>query len=340
MSWVDVSEGLDTPDWLNAIQLHDDIDANAMSMSAELLRNAGTLSLAPLMELSTINRDSNDDYAPMLDLVRKWRTSVCVVSHGDPVPTFPDDYHEIGKGYVDSIQVNDAKATIDVTGRGEEAAIIDTEITEVRTYSLGSSDDMETVIQAMLDDNMDDPPTLFVPVASSFIINEYDQEVGNLMQAITAVAAIGGYALRYRYDTDGVNKLTLFLPNREAEEGEEDWSIGPEEYLRIPLNKLDIAGVRNYVTLNFYNAATGEYDTVTSPVLGTSQSIATYRKRPITIDLSENSQVVEESRAQGMADAVCADLEFPKLQQQIESFGLWFVQLTDWVKTEANGVMY
>src|SRR5687768_12217868 len=93
----------------------------------------------------------------------------------DSTPTpEPAVWHEIGKGYIDTINVNDSNnATISVTGRGEEAIILDCEILEKLVYSVGSTDDMETVIQELLDNNMGVlAPTLYVPTATSFIINE------------------------------------------------------------------------------------------------------------------------------------------------------------------------
>ncbi len=340
LAWVDVSADLDTTDFLNGVTLHDDIDNNTMSFTAELLRDTGPdddLSLAPLVETSTLNRNAASAYAPMLDLVRMWRVSVAVMPAGDTPAG--GDYHEIGKGYIDSIQVNDLSATIDLTGRGEEAIIIDAEILDTTTYSVGTVDDMETVIQQLLDANMDDPPTLYVPVPTSYIINEYEQQPGNLMGAVQAVAALDGYVLRYRYDSAGVNRLTLFLPDRDIDEDEAAWEIGPDEYLRNALHKIDISGVRNYVQVTYINDATGTEDTVISPMSGTSGSITTYRKRPLPIDLALDTQVTTEDRAQGLADAVRADLEYPKVQQQFETFGFWFVQLCDYGKLLDNGVM-
>ncbi len=226
-----------------------------------------------------------------------------------------------------------------MTGRGEEAVIIDTEILETTTYSVGSTDDMETVIQALLDDNMADPPVLYVPVPTDFIINEYDQEGGNLMGAVSAVAALNGWVLRYRYDSAGVNRLTLFNPDREIEETEAVWDISASEYLRLPLHKIEIQGVRNYITVNYINEVTGLESTVQSPTSGTSESITTFRKRALPIDLSQDSQITTEARAQALADAIKADLEYPKVQQQFETFGFWFVQLCDYGKLLDNDVM-
>lgn len=336
LAWVDVSTALSAPDWFNSAVVSDDIDANTMSFSAELLRDAGSLSLAPLLESSTINRNALSVYAPMLDLVRQWRFSVCAVAHGGT----PIDYEEIAKGYIDTIDVNDKRATIQVAGRGQEAPILDTEILVKRTYSPASDQTMETVIQQLLNDNMDSPPTVYVPVAMSFIINSFEQGFGNLMGAVTAVSSLKGAVLRYRYDAAGVNRFTLFIPPREAAEGDEDWTIGSDEYLGLPLNRLDISGVRNFIPVQFYNVALGIVDKVQSPLTGTSGSITSFGRRSMPIDLGSDTQVTTAARAQALADAVRSDMEFPKLQQQFETFSFWFVQLTDWGKLLPNGVMY
>lgn len=254
----------------------------------------------------------------------------------------PLPWHEIGKGYIDTINVNDiGNPSISVTGRGEEAIIIDCEILEKLVYSPGSTDDMETVIQELLDNNMGfNAPTLYVPTATSFIINEYTQDYGNLKGAIDAVAALAGYVVRCRYDTDGINKLMLFRPNREAEEGEEDWEIGPSEYLALPLNKLDKLGIRNHILVRYIDEANGleaEYFTPDPP---TSDSISRYGQRDLPIELGEDTQLTNSARVVDFALAIRSDLEFPSLEQELESYGLWWVQLTDWVKTRPNSVTY
>lgn len=250
-------------------------------------------------------------------------------------------WHEIGRGYIDSIQVDDWSPTIQLTGRGEEATILDCEILEKLVYSVGSTDDMETVIQELLDNNMGVlAPTLYVPNPTSFIINEYEQDYGNLMGAIQAVAALAGYVVRYRYDENEVNRLTLWLPNREAEEGEEDWEIGPEEYLNIPVNKLDISGVRNHIGV-IYKDESNDLETVYfTPDPPVSDSISRYGQRDLMIQLGEDTQITTSPRVLDFALAIRSDLEFPSLEQEFESFGLWFVQLGDWVKTRPNFTHY
>lgn len=335
LNWVDVSTSLSTPDWFNSALISDSIDSNTLNFSASLLRDSGTDSLAPFRENSGINSDGDGVYAPMLELVRMWRVSVSVVTDGDTA-----SYKEIAKGYIDTIDVNDNSPTIEITGRGEEALLIDCEILEIRTYSVGTADNMETVIQNLLNDNLDDPPTLYCPVATDFIINEYEQDFGNLMTSIQDVASLIGWVIRYRYDSAGVNRLTLFEPARGAQPGDEDWTIGPTEYLGLPINRTDISGVRNYVPVRYMDADTGTVQTVVSPSAGYSTSITRYKRRSLPIELAEDSQILTSTQAQALADAIRSDLEYPYLYQRFVTYGFWFVQLCDYGKLSANDVHY
>lgn len=337
LAWLNVSTGLGAPDFFNAATISESIDTNTMSFSAELLRDTGSLSLAPLLMASTLNRDSGGNYAPMIDLWRKWRVSTAVVPRAQAL--VGGDWKEIGTGYLDQIDVGDSNyPTVQVTGRGMEAPIIDTEIIVKRKYSVGSASSMETVIQALLNDNMTSPPTLYVPFAMNFVINEYTQDYGSLMNALTSVAQLNGAVIRYVYDAANVNRLTLFIPNRAA--AFEDWSIGSTEYLELPLNQLSLAGVRNYIVIRFLNKATGLNDVVYSPSTGTSTSISKYGKKTMSIDLATDTQITSTLRAQAMADAIRSDLETPVLQQQFETYGFWFAQLYDFGKILPNAVNY
>ncbi len=338
-TWKDVSTGLGTPDWLNSVTISDNIDSNSCSMSASLLRDAGTtLSLAPLREDSTVNRNAAAVYAPMLDLVRMWRTSVAVVGHG--VTPIAGDFNEIGKGYIDTIDVDDQSPTIQLTGRGEEAPLIDAEILDVRDYVAQT---MEVRLQAVLADNWDTVkfgtvPTIYTPVPMDFAFDAESVAFGNLMSRMQQDAALNGAVIRYRYDSAGLNRLTLFFPDREAVPGDEDWTIASTEYLRIPLNRLDISGVRNLISVRYSTGTTQVV--VFSPPTGTSASLTRYGRRPLPIDLGEDAQILTYAQAQGLADAIRSDLEFPALQQRFETYAFWFVQLCDYGKMTANAVHY
>lgn len=73
---------------------------------------------------------------------------------------------------------------------------------------------------------------------------------------------------------------------------------------------------------------------------GTTASLLAFGRRDMEIDLSFTTQVNSGTKAQGMADAVGPDMEFPNLEQQVETPGFWFVQLWDYGRFLANSVHY
>lgn len=281
---TDVSTALSTPDWFNEATLTESIDQVSQTLTAILLRDAGSLSLAPLRTDSTINRNSVPAYAPMLDAKRKWWASYAVVPTGTTPATA--DWKEVGTGYIDAIDVQGSLSTITVTGRDLLARLLDHYmhgIDGVQTfppYSPSGTDSMETVIQQILDDELgtgranvgSSGITLYTPVSPSYVMKPYTTGVGGLMDALTKVAQLAGMVLRYRYDASDVSRLTLLKPPRTATVA--DWTIGPSEYSVIPVNKLDITAVRTLIDLFYIDSSLGQQH-VTSPAALTGTLTAT-----------------------------------------------------------------
>lgn len=264
-AWVDVSTGLRNIDWLNALTLEENIDQSTWRLSGSLLRNAGTLSLAPFRSDSLINLPGGS-YATMLDLWRKWRASVAVMAPGY-VPT-STDWKELAQGRIDIIDVQDSPPAIQIIGRGEEAVLLDKWIPTERQYGSVGGIAMETVIQSMLDDNLGaGVVTLYTPVSPGYNMNVWTQQKGNLFPALQAVAEKAGFVLRYRYDASNVFRFTLYKPNRTATV--EDWAIGPSEYIAVPLNRIDISGVRNFIKLRFVDPTLGTQTVIYPHMAGT-----------------------------------------------------------------------
>lgn len=277
LAWVDVSTSLSTPDWFNEATLSESIDQVSQSFTAVLLRDAGSLSLAPLRTDSTINRNSVPAYAPMLDVRRMWRVSIAVIAQGStPIST---DWKEVGKGYIDTIDVQGSPSTITITGRDLLAQILDhymrgvDGITPFPPYSPSGTDSMETVIQQILDDELgtgranvgSSGITLYTPVSPSYVMKPYTTGAGGLMDALTKVAQLAGMVLRYRYDASDVLRLTLLKPPRTATVA--DWTIGKDEYSVIPINKLDITGVRTYIDLFYIDSTLGKQHVISPKAL-------------------------------------------------------------------------
>lgn len=331
-SWTDVSD-LGDYDFLQSFTLEEDIDSNTMSMAASLLREAAaTVSLAPLLGTSSLNSPG-----PMLDVSRQWRTSVAIMPSG----TAPSggDYVPLGEGTYDVIDVNDPSPTIDLVGRDLGATLLDTYITTERTYSSASSDSMETVIQAMLDDNLGASAiTLYTPTSPAFTMRKWVQQKENLMVAINKVARLAGFVCKYRYDAADVLRLTLYAPDRAA--STEDWEIGPDEYTAVPMHRIDLSGVRNSIKVTYRDSSTGSVSTVTR---SDATSISNYGgplaiTRYMEVDMSLESQIDTSARADALGDAILADLKDPEVQQVFQAPGFWIAQLGDYGKFSANDV--
>lgn len=265
-AFVDVTSGLRNIDWLNALTLTESIDQKTWSLQGSLLRNSGTLSLAPFRSDSLLNLPGGT-YATMLDLWRKWKVSVAVTREGYP-PT-GSDWKELAQGRIDVIDVKDPEPVIEIVGRGEEAVLMDKWISTERSYS-GS---MESVMQAMLDDNLGSGVvTLYTPVSPLYVFSPaWTQQRMRLMDALVAVADKAGCVLRYRYDASNNFRLTLFKPDRAA--SSPAWTLGPSEYTAVTENKIDLTDVRNYVKLRFAHATLG-VQTVISPSAAGSGTVS------------------------------------------------------------------
>lgn len=259
-AWVDVSTGLQRVDWLNSVTISDAIDRNAAQLSGSLLRDTGTLSLSPFRSDSLLNQVGGS-YATMLDLWRRWRCSTATMREGYP-PT-GDDWKGLAEGRIDIIDIQDE---IQISGRSEEAVLIDKWIDCERQYGSGGGIAMETVLQSMLDDN-GIAVTLYCPVSPGYNMNAWTQPKDSLYSAMAAVAAKAGCVLRYRYDSAGTYRLTLFKPNRTATV--EDWALGPWEYTALPQCKIDKTGIRNFIKLRYAHATLGTQTVIYPHMAGT-----------------------------------------------------------------------
>lgn len=209
-------------------------------------------------------------------------------------------------------------------------------------YSVEIAEPLAFVLQEIIDDNgftgitlLDDTdPTFFVDRALTI---SADQSV---MEALNVAARSDAAVVRYRYDASDVMQLTMYRPDREAVS--EDWELGPGEYVALPRASIDISGVRNDVRVKFWNTDDNAEDEVTAV---DAASIARYGgpegiHRILWIDLSENTNITTEARAQVFADAVLADLKDPPFLQEIETPAFWLPQISDFGKFLANGVHY
>jgi hypothetical protein len=339
--WIDVTAFASTS-WLMALTLEEHIDGNCQTLSGTLVRSLSTTnSLAPLMTASLRNRDNAAAYGPFLDVARQWRAKCAVVARG--VAVVAGDWKEIGAGTYDLVEVDDPSPQIQLMGREWGASLLDVQITAPKVYSQESTDSMEVVIQALLDDTLSlAAVTLYTPTSPSFVVNRYEQQPMSLMQAINDLAALAGMVVRYRYDAADVSRLTLMAPDRTATAGDEVWTLDANEYWHIDKWSLDLSGIRDTIVVNYWDTATnaGASVSATNPT-----SIARYGgpfgiSRTMTVDLSKDTKVVTAARAQTLADLILSDLDAPVMELQVETPGFWIAQLGDYGKFLANSIQF
>lgn len=241
-------------------------DVNTISLSATLIRESGTLSLSPFRSDSLVNRNAGGSYAAAIDAWRKWRLSVAVMREGYP-PT-GTDWKEMCQGRIDIIEWSGD--LINVTGRGEEAVLLDFWIATERQYGSVAGIAMETVVQSMNDNNLVAlSPALYTPVSPSFLMNTWTQQKGNLFPADVAAVSKAGAVLRYRYDASNVHRLTLFKPNRSAAPGDEVWTLSANEYTAVQKMSIDKSGIRNFIKLRYAHPTLGVQTVIYPHMAGT-----------------------------------------------------------------------
>lgn len=342
-NWRDVSSYFDA-DHFNRAVLRRSVDDNCWRLTLELTREALGTSLSPLMESSEANRDSMDDYAPFLDPSRQWRAYCAILAHGATL--VGGDWELLCQGTYGKINIQSPSPIIRLTGRDLGASLLDCYIDEERWY--GDNDNpiaMEDVIQQLLDDNLGvGAITLDTPVSPSFVMNRFNIKDMNLMAAVNLVAAKAGFVVGYRFDASDNFKLTLYEPNREAvaDDGEEDWELGPDEYLAVPDAEIDDSGVRNYIIVHYWDESANK---VLPIIAQDADSIARFGgphglPRRMAIDLSEDTNVTTAARATAFAEAVLADLKTPPFTHQVVATGFWIAELGDWGKFLANDIHY
>ncbi len=120
---------------------HEDLDSPGITWEAGLLREMQLKSLAPLMQSSGLNRKFNiaNSYAALLQAGRAMKVEYLLQAAGDPQA---GSWVLAFSGYLDTTSWGDGDE-ISITGRGEEARLIDCFIERERVYAFatgGSAD--------------------------------------------------------------------------------------------------------------------------------------------------------------------------------------------------------
>jgi hypothetical protein len=334
-AWQDVSD-VGGRDYFLSATWRESIDAPVMSGAITLSRSVDGVSIAPTMSASAINHPGGGAYDPFIRGRQHVRILTACKAPG--VAPLPDDWIEQFVGRVDTPEW------------GGNSNVMTLPIADVGTWLMGKmievetvySDDVgvpiETVMQQILDDNVVDTlgaVTLHVPVSPGINIKAYTQSRVPVLQALRDLAQQLAWEVRYRYDDDGIFKLTLYEPDRDKDVA--DWEFGPDEYMELPQVGVNTDDIRNKVRVYYIDATTGEraYEEYED-----ASSIALNDVAYLEIGESATSNIDSGPEALTMATGIGKDLSTPFMTQQMISFFSWFVQLGDLGNFLPNGMHY
>lgn len=216
-------------------------------------------------------------------------------------------YYTLFHGYLgDSISTSGP--TVTCSCRDLAKRLQDYYIETVREYGSAGGTAAETVIQAILDDNLGvGEITLYTPVSPGFVITPYNVEYESVWDAIQQIADQIGWWLGYRWrESTGQFELTLMEPPRTKDAATADWAFTADDDLYA--NALDVTDrdIRNAVKLTYRDSTTGQRASVTAE---DATSIAEYGRRAMQIEEADTSLIDTEAEAQDLADVALADLK-------------------------------
>lgn len=328
--WVDYADLMGF-DWIISARTHEDVDSPLMTAEVRLAREVEGDSLAPLMTLSALNQNAASAYDPKLHPGRGVRITEAVTAPG--VAPVAGDWHRVFDGYVDAVAWGDDDCVLQCSDLFSR--LLKTFIEERETYGTAAGVAVETEMQAIIDRWDASPPTLVVPVSPGWMVTEWQQEHGSVLEAIRALALQIGWEVRGRWGAGDNYELTLYEPPRGNTTP--DLTIGPDVYFDVSEISISDADIRNVVRVRFWNAATNLPDYREASHAG---SIATFGRRFMEIEEDAASNIDTGTEAQAMADAALSDLATPNADHAIETRHLWHVQLGDLIRHQANAAHY
>lgn len=203
-------------------------------------RLEGVNSLAPLMTAS-----------PPVNLGRRIVISINAGS---------GTYKEIFRGKIDSVDWPERFGDVTVQCRDQAGVAADTWIETARQYGSTTGVSLETVMQAVADNNLTTSYTLNFPAATSAVVQHvagdppYGPTEQSTLDALRALAESIGWTIRWRhFDASASDwKWTVFQPSRTKTVA--DHTFGTSTYWDVTTISQSIEDIRNAVTVEYTGA--------------------------------------------------------------------------------------
>lgn len=189
---------------------------------------------------------------------------------------------------------------------------------------------VETVMQAILDDNLGaGVVSLYVPTSPSWAVRWFKQQRQSVLEALRTLAEQIGWCLRYRWHAGtSAWRLTLYDPNRSKTTP--DVEVAPDQVRTVEACELTITDIRNVVRVVYSNSAGEGVRSIIE--LTDSASVATYGRRFCEVAEGSASNIDTSTEATRLATAILSDLAEPTATYGVELYPFPWVELTDLVR--------
>lgn len=319
-----------------------DVDQLSQGLTLKLRRAFGApsqnLVLSPPHEASLINRNAANDYAPRIDHSRAVDVYTAILAA--PGTPGPSDWHKVFAGSVQRLSL--ASAAMEFQCQDRFAQLLKLEISETRTYAADAPTAAETVLQQILDDNLEPyaSVTLFVPVSPGVMLTQFDVETGqSLGDALADIADKFGWNVRYRWnDAEQDYVLTLFFIDPAATVPV--FTFGPGTYFRITRYDIDSSEIVNRIGGSYHAEVTGNLieaeaveDTDSIDALGGDPLGVRYRR----LEEPLGSPIDSASEWADLANMALAALKDPPTDVEIEVLWNPFLEEGDLIEIEPDG---
>lgn len=282
-------------------------DAPIGAATVVFRRGEGVSSLAPLMSVN-----------PPIDVGRALTIEIDA-GDGSWTPVF--------SGRIDLWSSPARYGDVTVEARDLGGVIVDTFIQTERAYGSEAGTALETVIQQVGDDNLEDPPTVYVPTPTSAVVvtppDYVPSDIGTY-DAQRGLAETIGWALRFRHiDSLSAWRYTLFQPSRTKVLP--DHTFAGADYYEVTALDRAIEDIYNVVEVE-YSDGDGVRQRVQYPAAGdvaADPSVVKYGIRYMRINEASDSPIRDATSALALATAAYSDLSEPDATLEIQCAYFW-----------------
>jgi len=240
-----------------------------------------------------VDDDGRDEYEPLLFPMRQVIVRVGIQSQGETSPTF----YDIFAGYIDSADANPSAGVVEVDGRDYAKRMQYSYIEGEYEVASSGSDTAINVIRNIINDNMEDPPTVYDINNLPLGVKKQKIEYKSVWDAVQNFITVSGWFMGYRYnETADEWQLQIIKPPRTKSAVDYAFDATDDIYTQdLSINDNDIRNVCKVV----YQDSNGNIQEVVNK---DQTSIDKYGRRPMELKfLDEIDKHIEADRLSNYA---------------------------------------